>query len=110
MIHLSRAHMIAGQVNNTQRAIATVGLILLIAVAVYPPWTLKLEGQPVAMQYSFIWKAPQLGDEFVQSLYLTRSLYLPKYYYAIDTDRLMIPWLTVLMATIGFVKLFERKK
>ena len=96
--------------NNTQRAIATVGLILLIAVAVYPPWTLKLEGQPVALQYSFVWKAPQLGDELAQSLYLTQSLYLPRYYYAIDLDRLMIPWLTVLIATIGFVKVFEREK
>ena len=102
--------MIARQVNNTQRAIATVGLILLIAIAVYPPWTLKLEGQPVALQYSFVWKAPQLGDEFVESLYRSRGLYLPKYYYAIDRERLMIPWLTVLVATIGFVKVFERKK
>lgn len=110
MIHLSLTHKIAGQVNNTQRAIATVGLLLLIAIAVYPPWTLKLEGQPVALQYSFVWKAPQLGNEFVQSLYLAQSLYLPKYYYAIDRDRLTIPWLTVLIATIGFVKVFERKK
>ena len=110
LLHLSRAHKIAGQMNNTQRAIATVGLILLIAVAVYPPWTLELEGQPVALQYSFVWKAPQLGDEFAQSLYLTQSLYLPRYYYAIDRDRLMIPWLTVLIATIGFVKIFEREK
>ena len=96
--------------NKVQRAVLTVGLILMIAIAVYPPWTLKLEGQPVALQYSFVWKAPQLGNEFVQSLYLAQSLYLPKYYYAIDRDRWTIPLYVVVVATIGFYKLFESKR
>ena len=96
--------------NKVQRAVLTAGLILMIAIAVYPPWTLKLEGQPVALQYSFVWKAPQLGNEFVQSLYLAQSLYLPKYYYAIDRDRWTIPLYVVVAATIGFYKLFESNK
>ncbi len=96
--------------NKVQRAVLTVGLILMIAIAVYPPWTLKLEGQPVALQYSFVWKAPQLGNELVQSLYLAQSLYLPKYYYAIDRDRWTIPLYSVVVVTIGLYKLFESKK
>ena len=96
--------------NKVQRAVLTAGLILMIAIAVYPPWTLKLEGQPVALQYSFVWKAPQLGNELVQSLYLAQSLYLPKYYYAIDHDRWTIPLYSVVVVTIGLYKLFESKK
>ena len=80
--------------NLIQRGIVTVGLILMILLVVYPPWVLRLSDRTIESEYSFIWSAP------------TRS----NLYYTIDRDRLTLPWLTVLIATIGLVKVFESKR
>jgi len=80
--------------NLIQRGIVTVGLILMILLVVYPPWVLRVNDQTIESEYSFIWSAP------------TRS----NLYYTIDRDRWIVPLLTVLIATIGFVKVFKRKE
>ncbi len=79
--------------NKIQRGIITAGLILMILLVVYPPWVLRVSDQTIESEYSFIWSAP------------TRS----NLYYTIDRDRWIVPLLTVLIATIGFVKVFKSK-
>ena len=84
--------------NLIQRGIITVGLTLMILLAVYPPWILRVEGVTRALKYSTIWEAPEWPND--------GELHI---YYAIDRDRWIVPLFTVLVATIGLVKVFERK-
>jgi len=80
--------------NLIQRGIITVGLLLMILLVVYPPWNYRFQGEIVASEYSFIWSVPTRG----------------RTHYTMDRDRLTLPWLTVLVATIGLVKVFESKR
>ena len=76
--------------NLIQRGIITVGLVLMILLVVYPPSIVRVEGRTVALRYSTIWEAPE-G-------------------WTIDRDRWTIPLYAVVVATIGFYKLFESKR
>ncbi len=76
--------------NLIQRGIITAGLILMILLTVYPPWMIRGKGRVIGYEYSFVWK-PRSG-------------------WTIDRDRWTVPLFTVLVATIGFYKLFESKR
>ena len=76
-------------VNPVRQIIATVGLSLVIVMAVFPPWQSAWGSEG----YGFIFEPPRHNTLGMR----------------IDRERLVIQWITVLFVTIGLVKVFKRK-
>jgi hypothetical protein len=72
--------------NKRQRTILTVGIVVIILMGLFPPWTHSFGDESVLIKrpagYAFIAAAPHLG-----------------YGVALDISRLCVQWIVVLLAT-----------
>jgi len=76
--------------NKIQRAIGTVGLVLILLMGLFPPWRVSVGSRTESYGFNLIVIAPR------------RSA-------VIDTNQLAVQWITVLITTLGFIKLYGKK-
>ena len=49
---------------QAQKLAILIGLILMVGMAVYPPWiSVDEDGKATSMGYSFLWKPPEINNE-----------------------------------------------
>jgi hypothetical protein len=50
--------------NQTQKIVILIGLIVMVGMVVYPPWTsVDEEGKASSMGYGFLWQPPEVNNE-----------------------------------------------
>ena len=76
--------------NRVQRAIATMGLVLILLMGLFPPWRVPVGARSESYGYNLIVMTP-----------------LP--FAIIDTNRLAVQWVTVLLVTLGFMAIYGKK-
>ncbi len=76
--------------NLIQRVIGTVGILLILLMGLFPPWRVSVGSRTESYGFNLIVIAP--GRSAV-----------------IDTNQLAIQWVTVLIATLGFIAIYGKK-
>ncbi len=55
---------------NVKTLTITLGIVIMIAMAIYPPWqSIDQDGKVVAMGYSFLWKPPEVQNKATGNLF-----------------------------------------
>jgi hypothetical protein len=103
--------------NTTQRVIILVGIVLIVGIGIYPPWTYTFTSKTIYKEepagYAFIASPPQLPTDAHMTGRSPRAVIVlpsPGYGLKIDMWRLLIQWaVTIAASGLGVLVTASRK-